>query len=251
MHTANILWFDLRFKRNMPSTSHLISHEWQVKHLEPPLEVLLPISNAIPTVLIFEFDRPDILALSTLNQMRQQFTAVPILMLTEYHSEALAVWALRSRVSNYLVVPISSRELTCYVKEAINTQITANPIPSELSFHNASMHKTAPAIDYIKAHYHEKVLEEWAARLCYMSISSFSRLFKKEQGKTFREYLLHYRINQAAELLKIDGNSITDVAFNVGFNDLSYFSRMFKQLIKKAPTEFKQKNTNYRQKNAN
>lgn len=249
MHTATILWVDLRFKRNAPSNSHLISQEWQVRHLEPPLEVSPFFSGIVPTIIVFEFDKLGILALSTLSKLSQQFMAIPVLILTEYHSEALAVWALRSHVSNYLVVPISSQELTYHIKEAITIQKTINSTPTELRFYRAKTQKTASAVDYIQAHFQEKILEEWVADICNLSISTFSRTFRKEQGKTFREYLLKYRLNKAIELLCIPNTNITDIAFTVGFNDASYFSRMFKQIVKQTPTEFQQKNTSYRQKN--
>lgn len=242
MYPESIVWADLRFNRNTPSNHSLIPKSWRVEKVETPDYVSNVTARESPGLLVFEFDRPDIPSLSSLSSIRRRFAAIPVLMLTEYHSEALAVWALRNHVTNYLVVPISQHELVGSVEEAMTASNSqgGNPIPNELRFRTLASTKTAPAVDYVATHYHEVVREETVAALCGMCISSFSRTFKKEQGKTFREYVLDYRISKACELLQNQGVNVTDVAFTVGFNEVSYFSRMFKRVVGKTPTEFQQ-----------
>ncbi len=240
MYRESIVWADLRFNRTTPSNRSLISSGWQIEPVENPDYVSQVANRVSPGLLVFEFDRPDIPSLSTLSNVRQRFAAIPVLMLTEYHSEALAIWALRNHVSDYLVVPVSQHQLVGSVEEVMAARQTMTPIPTELRFRTVSYRKTAAAVGYVEAHYHEKVREEAVAAVCSMSVSAFSRVFRQEQGKTFREYLLDYRMGKACELLKIPGVSVTDVGFTVGFNDTSHFSRMFKQLVGKTPTGFQQ-----------
>ncbi|MDQ5767940.1 helix-turn-helix transcriptional regulator [Thiothrix subterranea] len=97
------------------------------------------------------------------------------------------------------------------------------------------------AITYVESHYHELIREEEVAGLCAMSIRSFCRIFKKEQGETFRTYLMGYRINKARELLRIPGVSVAGAAFATGFSDMSYFSRVFRQIEGQTPSAFQQK----------
>lgn len=250
MCPESIVWADLRFNRNAPSNRRLIPNGWRVEKVETPDYVSNVTARESPGLLVFEFDRPDIPSLSSLSSIRRRFAAIPVLMLTEYHSEALAIWALRNHVSNYLVVPISQHELVGSVEEAMTASNTqgGNPIPNELRFRSIACHKTAAAVSYVKSHYHEAVREETLAEVCNMGVSAFSRIFRKEQGKTFRDYLLDYRIGKACELLRTPGVNVTDVAFTVGFNDGSHFSRMFKRLVGQTPTGFQfiesQKTTN-------
>ena len=67
----------------------------------------------------------------------------------------------------------------------------------------------------------------------------FSRCFKKEIGITLQEYLVRLRIREALRLLDNPNASITDIAFTVGFNDTSYFSRTFKKYMNYSPSEFR------------
>jgi AraC-like DNA-binding protein/CheY-like chemotaxis protein len=242
MYPDNIVWADLRFNRRSPSNFHLIPSDWRVNKVETPDHVNDAAVSLLPMLLIFEFDRPDISSLMSLSHIRQRFATIPVLMLTEYHSEALAVWALRNRVADYLVLPVAQHQLVESVAEAITKGQSdgGNPIPNELRFRMATYHKTAPAVGYVESHYHEAVREESVAEICSLSVCGFSRMFKKEHAKTFREYLLSYRIHKACELLGNPGVNVTEVAFTVGFNDASYFSRAFKRVVGQTPTAFQQ-----------
>ncbi len=53
---------------------------------------------------------------------------------------------------------------------------------------------------------------------------------------TFRDYVVAYRLREACRLLENPTTSVSDVAYAVGFNDASYFSRMFKQRVGLAPS---------------
>lgn len=66
----------------------------------------------------------------------------------------------------------------------------------------------------------------------------FGRLFRKEMGMCFTDYLHQERIKIAKELLKGD-SSITDVSQKCGFNTITYFNRIFKKYVKKTPTEYR------------
>ena len=76
-----------------------------------------------------------------------------------------------------------------------------------------------------------------AARLLYMSERSLQRRFKSAFDKTFKEYLNQVRLDHACERL-LAGEKVSDVAFNSGFNDPSYFSQRFKHHFGMSPSKF-------------
>lgn len=242
MPLQSIVWADLRLSHNTPSNGELIPTSWIAAKVEKAAYVQQVTGRVLPGLVVFEFDHPDIPSLTTLRDIRRRFASIPVLMLTAYHSEALAIWALRNHVADYLVVPISQDKLIISVEEAMTIRQAENPIPDELRFRASHRHKTAAALMHVAAHYHEKMREESVASICRMSISSFSRVFRQEQGRTFREYLLNYRIGRACELLRMPGITVTDAAFTVGFNDVSHFSRMFKRQVGQTPSAFQQGN---------
>ena len=73
-----------------------------------------------------------------------------------------------------------------------------------------------------------------------MDINSayFCRLFKKETGYTFGQYLTHYRIKVAADLLANFDIRVSEVAEQVGYADSNYFSQIFKKTMGITPREY-------------
>ena len=250
MQPQNVLWADLRFRRATAGHRSLIPDDWPVEKVETPDRITAMAIRLTPGVVIFEFDQPDLHSLNALSHMRQRVASVPVLMLTEYHSEALAVWALRNRVADYLVVPLIKQQLLDSLQAVLASQAAvasvqpSPPIPRELCFRRANPQNTAAAIRYVQAHYASEIREETVAALCHMGVSTFSRVFKAEHGKTFREYMLALRLTKASDLLHSSGMSVTDVAFSVGFNDVAHFSRTFKRLTGETPSSFQQDHVN-------
>ena len=68
-----------------------------------------------------------------------------------------------------------------------------------------------------------------------MSYSYFSRCFKNVTGKTFKEYLNMVRINHAQRLLATTTLSVTQVALECGYNNISYFIAVYKSLKGETP----------------
>jgi len=81
-------------------------------------------------------------------------------------------------------------------------------------------------------------LEDYA-ELSHRSLSTFKRDFKKEYGESPGKWLIGRRINHAANLIANSNMSITQVAFESGFEDLSHFSRVFKKKMGSNPSDFK------------
>jgi len=73
----------------------------------------------------------------------------------------------------------------------------------------------------------------------HTSTQYFCKFFKKVTGSTFKEYLVNIRIDKAKELLLKSNTSITDIAYQVGFKNLSYFYRSFKKSLKLNPSEYR------------
>ncbi len=86
------------------------------------------------------------------------------------------------------------------------------------------------ALNFIEKNYQKPITLEMVAKEAAMSKFHFSRLFKQHTGMSFKQYLNRKRIKVAKELLLRRGYSITEVGYAVGFNDSSYFSRVFREV---------------------
>jgi AraC-like DNA-binding protein len=99
--------------------------------------------------------------------------------------------------------------------------------------------KLKESVSFIRAHYADPLTLEDAAAACAMSKFYYSRLFKSALGCSFKEYLNRVRIEAAKDLLRQDKLNISEACYAVGFNDLSYFSRVFKRLEKQSPSDYR------------
>ena len=98
--------------------------------------------------------------------------------------------------------------------------------------------RTQPAISCVAARYDSKITLDHAAALCRLSTYQFCRVFKREQGESFGQYLLHYRLERACERLMTSNVLAKEVAYSVGVNDLSYFTWAFKRQVGVCPSQY-------------
>ena len=98
-------------------------------------------------------------------------------------------------------------------------------------------------LDRVKSHiaknYHRHITTEELAGICFFSIEYFCRFFKRMTGRTALTYVNEYRIEKAAILLLETDEPISNIAASVGFEDLNYFSRVFKRIKKLSPSEYR------------
>jgi two-component system response regulator YesN len=97
------------------------------------------------------------------------------------------------------------------------------------------------AMKYICNNYAMSITLNELADHTYVSTYYLSRMFKKELGKNFVEYLSEVRIEKAKELLKDNRYKTYEVAELVGIQDPHYFSKIFKKYVNMTPTEYKDK----------
>lgn len=94
--------------------------------------------------------------------------------------------------------------------------------------------------EYIHANYNNDAFSlQDAAEHVMVSSSHLSKVFSQETGRTFIEYLTHYRILKAMELFKTTSFKSFEIAFLVGYNDSHYFTTLFKRITGMTTKEFK------------
>jgi AraC family L-rhamnose operon transcriptional activator RhaR/AraC family L-rhamnose operon regulatory protein RhaS len=92
---------------------------------------------------------------------------------------------------------------------------------------------------HLETHYAQPLRLPELAAMANLSVNQFLRVFKSIYQTTPIEYVLKQRIMQAGELLHNSKLNITDVAYETGFGDSNYFSRMFRRVTGKSPREFR------------
>lgn len=98
--------------------------------------------------------------------------------------------------------------------------------------------KLKNVLDYIELHFAESISVSELAKLCYFSDYHFMRFFKKHMNMTCVEYINNLRLEKSVELFEQGNTSILDVSLSVGFHNLSYFHRAFKNKYHMTPLSF-------------
>lgn len=93
------------------------------------------------------------------------------------------------------------------------------------------------AIAYLHAQYHQPIALSDVANHIHLSDEYFSRLFRKEVGKTFTDYLNAFRMQEAMRLLKSTNQRVADICEAVGISNPKYFSLLFKKYFNVSPSQ--------------
>lgn len=95
--------------------------------------------------------------------------------------------------------------------------------------------------NYINENYMYEIKLETLADIANMSQSAFSRFFKLHTGRTLSDYIIDTRLGYATRMLLDTQDSIANISFNCGYNNLSNFNRLFKRKKGCSPSEFREK----------
>ena len=111
--------------------------------------------------------------------------------------------------------------------QLMGSLINSRPPSSSPSRDRQRLLRLKSVLSHIRDHYQNTMSLEELAAIAQMSPKYFCRAFSQMTGRTPVEYLNYYRIEQAGEQLVMTENSVTEIALNCGFHDMSYFSKTF------------------------
>jgi len=121
---------------------------------------------------------------------------------------------------------------------------------SDLSFTNEKFYYNSRRIEkvfeYMNTNYNKSVSLAEVSRIANMPEASFSRFIKKRTGKTFIDSLNEIRLGHASRMLIDTTNTIAEIAYKCGFNNISNFNRIFKRKKFCIPKEFRETYTGNR-----
>lgn len=104
---------------------------------------------------------------------------------------------------------------------------------------NKNLDKIKDVIKYIEENYRKPISIDEIAAVCNFSSSHFMKYFKKVMGTSFIDYLNDYRLSMASRLLLSSADNILDIAADCGYENLSYFNRLFKKKYGVTPSAYR------------
>lgn len=152
-----------------------------------------------------------------------------------HHSVWTLFDALASKKEGYQLTALGS---LYQVIGMIFSEKHYNPAPIRSRRSHRRIVQLKQALEYIEAAYNRQVTLQEMADSIKMSPKYFCRFFQEMTHRTPVDYLNYYRIERACYQLLTTDQSITEVAYNSGFNDLSYFIKTFKKYKGTTPKQY-------------
>ncbi len=251
MYKPVLIWFDMTLIVRHAEIDRALVDNFKIRNCADPRHPEREFNLDSRVAICFEYDYPDRPGLELLRATKARYPQIPILMLTAHHSEELAVWAYRNHVLDYLVKPVSANDVTrCLelltalqnVESRQNRRVIVDfrsKIPAEIPVgQQIAGVRLAPAVHFVEKNFRNKIRNVDVAELCDMSLWHFSHAFTITFSLTFQEFVVRYRVLEACKELQHPNVPIANVAYSVGFNDPSYFARVFRRYVGCTPSEF-------------
>ena len=215
-------------------------------------QALLLFEQYRPQVAILEIEMPQMDGLETARRIRQSASTCALLFVTAHDDFHYAREALQLRALDYLLKPWSEQELMSSVEEALRLveaygdDPAARLLAGERCLEGETLHtshrlgQVREDIEaFIREHYTAELSMQTVAKAMNYSDAYFCKLFKQCFRVNFSVYLNEYRIARARELLQSTRLNVREVSNACGYSDSNYFTRVFKRITGKTPSQYR------------
>lgn len=205
---------------------------------ENGLEAWEKIQAECPDIILTDINIPQMNGIKLAQLAREQYPQLHIIFLTGYDDFDYALSAVKLGADDYLLKPFSREDVEAMlikVKEKLDKEKKQQQVhelveKAEFSDLEQAIHDRLADT--------ELSLKSLSFQLGFNS-SYLSVLIKKELGLPFQDYLIQERMKRAKLLLLTTDLKVYEIAEQVGFEDMNYFSQRFKQIVGVTPRQFK------------
>ena len=201
------------------------------------------VDSLMPDVVFTDVRIPVMDGLELARSIRFNYPSVQIVVISGYSSFDYVQKALRNKVVDYLLKPVTDDSLREVISK-ICVNIAGLPAAGK---RNGERERTLSpeeivsyVSDYIAQNYNSAFTLDNIAENIQFSPMYISRLFKKATSQTPLQYLIALRLREACRLLLSDPDlSVAEIGIRTGYEDPSYFSRIFRKHIGMYPSEYR------------
>ncbi|MDD3797447.1 MAG: response regulator [Lachnospiraceae bacterium] len=194
-----------------------------------------------PEVMLLDVHMPGKNGLEVMKEAKNKGICPKTIILSGYDTFSYVQQALRLGAVDYLLKPCRSTELCERLSQILNsdsnkTAVEQPKVKSEEKMGNLPVYN---AREYIREHLREDLNLKQVAEKVGVSTAYLSTLFSQHLGCGFIDYLNKTRIEYACNYMQDGSMKIYEIAFQSGFHDEKYFSRVFKKVMGQSPSEYR------------
>ncbi|HHV97446.1 MAG TPA: response regulator [Clostridiaceae bacterium] len=190
-----------------------------------------------PEIVLTDISMPRMNGIELATQIRELIPDCQIVFISVHSDKSYLKMAIKLRAIDYIDKPVDPFEL----KEVLTNAVKLiNQDRKNKSNGIKSYSRTIEDIIlYLQNNYNQEITIEFLASQVYLTPNYLCNLFKKETGKTINQYITEIRIEKSKEMLANTYKNIEEIANEVGYNDARYFSKLFRKIVGKTPSEFR------------
>ncbi len=191
-----------------------------------------------PDIMLMDVQIPLKNGLEVMKEAKKSGVLPKTIILSGYDEFSYAQQAVRYGAIDYLLKPSRSSDILEKLNEVADDLfgISNKEIVSNEEGRNGLVEQ---AKEFMEEHYFENLTLQMVADKIGITAGYLSTLFTLNIGCGFVDYLNEIRMNHACAYLKQNYFKTYEIAFKVGFKDEKYFSKVFKKIIGKSPSEYK------------
>ena len=210
-----------------------------LEYAESAHQAMDMIKSDIPDIILTDIMMPGMDGFELIEWIKANSYNCEVIILTAYGTFEYARKALDYGVTGYLLKPINETEL----KELINKAVYNLNQNSKQADHINAVNYSLPvrlACEYIEKNFQENINLNKISNYVSLSKNYFCNIFKKETGITIWDYLIRIRMEEAKRMLLETEQKTYEISERVGYDDPSYFGRLFKKYTGFTPMEFRE-----------
>lgn len=205
----------------------------------------------LPDLIVCDIMMPDVDGYSVLSRLRQSPSTaiIPFIFLTAKVAMTDLRRGMELGADDYLTKPCTVEQFLQAIATRLQRQETlkhwyANPQPESPTATNAlgssksifpNNPKLAKVFRFIEAHYHQSISLSDVAQTAGYSPAYLTNLVQSQTGRSVKQWITERRMAEARKLLVNTAHSVSQVAETVGYADVSYFIRQFRQFHNTSP----------------
>lgn len=206
----------------------------------------------LPDIIISDWMMPMMTGVELCENVKtnSKTSHIPVIILTSKSSNESKQVGLETGADDYITKPFNANLLEVRVKNILENRKNLRQLfgkspklkPKEITLNSSDEHFLERAIRIIEENISNPALDiQFLEEELKMSNMQLYRKLKSLTNLSGNEFIKNVRLKKAVQLLESENYSVSEVAYKVGFNDPSYFTRIFKKEYGKAPSEYVEK----------